>query len=503
MTNFAAEIAGASPEQPDRHNKNKNIDIDMINRVLIRMKVVQLLYSYLLTKSEFKINAAPVNPTRDRSFAHTIYIDLLLLMLEMSGYKTMPDNVSVSIPRNPRFNQSKLMRALAANDEIRSIINKHNSTIDDFAAALPAIYNAVTSSELYKKYLRARNRGTKEDAEFWKVAIRSIILPSEAFTEAARKNPGFTQNGLESGVEDVIATLDDYNDERAALSAARNALDHSLDKAYDLYHALLALPVEITRAYDLRLDNARNKFLPTDQDLNPNTRLLENRLIKALTDNADIREYIDEHPGAWADDELLINHFLDAILSSQTYQDYIALPAPSYQDDCNFWKQVVKTIILPDDELAETLESKSVFWNDDIEIMGTFVIKTLKRFASASGDDTAGIVLPKYKDEEDERFGPELFLNVVDNYDSYRDLIDMFVDGRDWDSERLAFMDVVIMATAIAEMINYPQIPIPVTLNEYIEIANSYSTPKSGKFINGVLYSVINQLKKDGKLLRN
>lgn len=110
---------------------------------------------------------------------------------------------------------------------------------------------------------------------------------------------------------------------------------------------------------------------------------------------------------------------------------------------------------------------------------------------------------PKYKDDEDARFGADLFVNVVEHYDEYRDLVDRYVDNQAWDSERLAFMDVVIMAAAIAEMLNYPQIPIPVTLNEYIEIANSYSTPRSGKFINGVLYSIISHLKEEGKLMRN
>ncbi len=112
-------------------------------------------------------------------------------------------------------------------------------------------------------------------------------------------------------------------------------------------------------------------------------------------------------------------------------------------------------------------------------------------------------MLPQYKDDEDARFGADLFVNVVENYDEYRTLVDNYVDNQAWDSERLAFMDVIIMSVAIAEMLNYPQIPIPVTLNEYIEIANSYSTPRSGKFINGVLYSIINHLKEEGRLMRD
>ncbi|MDE6651976.1 MAG: transcription antitermination protein NusB, partial [Paramuribaculum sp.] len=159
---------------------------------------------------------------------------------------------------------------------------------------------------------------------------------------------------------------------------------------------------------------------------------------------------------------------------------------------------VYKSIILPSDELAEVLESKSVFWNDDIEIMGTFVLKTVKRIANSQKEPVE--LLPKFKDDEDARFGSELFMYSVNNLEEYRSYIDKFINASQWDPERLAFMDGVIMITAIAELLNFPVIPIAVTLNEYIEIANSYSTQRSGQFINGILYSVINYLRQEGKL---
>ena len=466
----------------------------MINRVLIRMKVVQMLYSYLLTRNQFKIQPAPANPTKDQSFAYSVYIDSLLLMLEISGYRVSPDQVKLSIPVNPRLNQSGIIRALAANDDIRTIINRGTSTVGNFDAGLSAIYNAVISSDLYKKYLRARNRGIKEDVQFWTVMFKTVIEKSAAFQEGARRSDEFTLNGLELGIENLIKTLEEFDGEHSGFAEARNALDRSLDKAYQLYHALLTLPVEITRCYDLQLDNARNKYLPTSQDL------IDNRLVKLLADNESIKEYAEAHPGEWTDDTDLLSHLLKRILESEEYKKYLELPAPTLSDDCDFWRQVMKSIILPDDELAEVLESKSVYWNDDLEIMGTFALKTLRKFASAQSKDP---VLPQYKDDEDARFGADLFVNVVENYDEYRTLVDNYVDNQAWDSERLAFMDVIIMSVAIAEMLNYPQIPIPVTLNEYIEIANSYSTPRSGKFINGVLYSIINHLKEEGRLMRD
>ena len=156
----------------------------------------------------------------------------------------------------------------------------------------------------------------------------------------------------------------------------------------------------------------------------------------------------------------------------------------------------MRKVIFPSDDLAEVLEGLSVYWNDDLNVMDSFVLKTIKRIS------TEGKVrlLPKYKDDEDARFGMELFDAAVEHREEYRELIDRFIDRKQWDSERLAFMDIVIMITAITELLKYPAIPVPVTLNEYIEIANCYSTSKSGQFINGILYSVINYLKEEGRL---
>ncbi len=150
-----------------------------------------------------------------------------------------------------------------------------------------------------------------------------------------------------------------------------------------------------------------------------------------------------------------------------------------------------------------------MYWNDDLAIMSTFALKTIRRSYAApkaEGEDaddaetSAGQIelLPMFMNTDDERFGACLFELVVENREKYRALIDSFINSEQWDSERLAFMDIVVMMTAIAEIINFPSIPVPVTMNEYIEIANDYSTPKSGQFINGILFSVVRKLNDDG-----
>ena len=186
--------------------------------------------------------------------------------------------------------------------------------------------------------------------------------------------------------------------------------------------------------------------------------------------------------------------------------------------DAAFWRDIMKTIVFPSDELADTMETMSVFWNDDIAIMSTFALKTMRRsYASIDNDNTveedgeelAGScaggsieLLPKFMNEDDEAFGAELFEFVIQNRDKYRALIDGFIDTTQWDTERLAYMDIVIMMAAIAEIINYPSIPLPVTLNEYIEIANDYSTARSGSFVNGILYSVVKKLGEEGVITK-
>ncbi|MDE5554944.1 MAG: transcription antitermination protein NusB, partial [Muribaculaceae bacterium] len=292
-----------------------------------------------------------------------------------------------------------------------------------------------------------------------------------------------------------------YQDSRMTYVNAGRELKVSLDKAYELYFSLFVLMMEITREQALRIDNAKTKFLATHDDLNPNTRFIDNRFIARLENNEQLKAYLEEHPVSWADDPALIKSLLDSILESKIYQDYMDAPEDDYASDCEFWRNVMRTIILPSDDLAETLETKSIFWNDDLPIMGTFVLKTIKQFAGSP--DAEVDFLPQYKDGEDEDFGPDLFRYAVENRETYRSYIDRFINASQWDPERLAFMDIVVMIAAIAELINYPAIPVPVTMNEYIEIANSYSTARSGQFINGILFSIVKYLNEEGIITKN
>ena len=478
----------------------------MINRVLIRIKVVQLLYSYLLTQSEFKIEPPAENPSRDKKYGHELYLDLLMMVLEMSGFDVSSGRRQSPLrgmALNKHIERNALARSLNGLDEIRTIILRDRSGISQFDDVIPEIYEAIPSLPAYKSDIRLKKPELKDDVALWASIITNLVANNPVFVAAARKNPAFTVAGFTRGVNSLMHTLNEYNDNRGLFNHARNALDYSLDKAHELYHSLLLLAVEITRLQDQRLDAAKHKFLPTDEDLHPNMRFVDNKYIKALTENPDFQAYVDETKISWDSDAMLLKALLDQIVESECYKEYMSrTEETTLEEDADFWRQIYKTIILPGDELAEALESKSVYWNDDLHVIGTFVLKTIRRFGQSKNDGADVRLLPQYKDDEDSRFGGELFEFAVKNYQQYREKIDSFVNRHRWDAERLAFMDTVIMVTAMAEILNFPAIPIAVSLNEYIEIANAYSTPKSGAFINGILYSVINSLKEEGKLLK-
>lgn len=478
----------------------------MINRVLIRIKVVQLLYSYLLTQSEFKIEPPVENPSRDKKYGYDLYLDLLILILELSGIDVTGgkgESPLRGLALNKHIDKNALAKSLNGNDEIRSLILRGRSGVGAFDSLIPSLYDGITKLPAYKSYIRKKKTELKDDVELWLSIVKNLMAENPEFVAVARNNPDFTLAGFNRGVESALHTLRDYNDNRALYNGARHALDHSLAKAHDLYFSLLALAVEITGIQDQRLDAARHKYLPTDEDLHPNLRFVENKFVKALAENEELATFIEQGKMSWDTDDMLVKALLESILSSEIYKEYMEKgDEPDFEADSNFWYKIFKSIILPSDELAEALENKSVYWNDDIHVMGTFVLKTIKQFARSKDEGRDTKLLPQYKDDEDSRFGPELFDLTVKNFAEYRQLIDKFVNEHRWDADRLAFMDIVIMVTAIAELLNFPSIPMAVTLNEYIEIANAYSTPKSGSFINGILYSVINYLRSEGKLFK-
>ena len=280
------------------------------------------------------------------------------------------------------------------------------------------------------------------------------------------------------------------------VEAAEKELFYSLSKAYDLYNYLLLLMIEITRFADRRIDNRRHKLRPTYEDLNPNTRFIDNAFIAQLTANKQIEEFCKNQKRTWDDEGDFVKRLFGQIESSDIYQEYMAKETLTYEDDRELWRKLYRTFIAQNDEIDELLEEQSLYWNDDKSIVDTFVLKTIKRFEPEKGADQD--LLPEYRDDADKEFARKLFRNAINNAEAYRSLMEQ--NTKNWDMERLAFMDILIMQVALAEILSFPSIPTSVSLNEYVEVAKMYSTPKSGSFINGMLDTIVNQLKKENKL---
>ena len=287
-----------------------------------------------------------------------------------------------------------------------------------------------------------------------------------------------------------------YQNEGKSVEAAEKELFYSLSKAYDLYNYLLLLMVELTRFADRRIDNRRHKLRPTYEDLNPNTRFIDNAFMAQLAANKQLEEFGKNQKRSWDDESEFVKRLFEQIEASDVYQAYMAKESLTYKDDRELWRKLYRTFIAQNDDIDELLEDQSLYWNDDKTIVDTFVLKTIKRFDPENGDGQE--LLPEFRDDEDKEFASKLFRNAINNAEAYRGL--MAGNTKNWNMERLAFMDILIMQVALAEILSFPSIPVSVSLNEYVEIAKMYSTPKSGGFINGMLDTIVNQLKKENKL---
>ena len=290
-----------------------------------------------------------------------------------------------------------------------------------------------------------------------------------------------------------------YQNGSKNLDAAEKELFFSLSKAYDLYNYLLMLIIAVTNYAQKRIDAAKSKLAPTVEELNPNMKFVENKFVAQLEVNRQLTEFSTNQKRSWANDEDFVKGMYERIIASDIYKEYMESEDDSYEGDRELWRKLYKTFVFNNDDLDALLEDQSLYWNDDKEIVDTFVLKTIKRFDKKNGANQP--LLPEFKDEEDQEFARRLFRRTILNSDYYRHLISE--NTRNWELDRVAFMDVIVMQCALAEILSFPNIPISVSLNEYVEIAKIYSTPKSGSFVNGTLDGIVNQLKKDGKLTKN
>lgn len=192
---------------------------------------------------------------------------------------------------------------------------------------------------------------------------------------------------------------------------AEKELFFSFEKSYELYHLLLTLMVELTDTQAARVEAARMKFLATPEEKNPNMRFVNNRFIEQLRNCDDYKDYHEKKPVTWTNEPEFLRDFSERIVKSELYKEYMDSSDDSYENDCEFWKKALRALICTDEELTELLEQKSLYWNDDLEIITTFVLKTIKQFSEENGGPQS--LLPMFKDDDDAEFAKELFRNTL------------------------------------------------------------------------------------------
>lgn len=278
---------------------------------------------------------------------------------------------------------------------------------------------------------------------------------------------------------------------------AEKELLFSLSKAYHLYNGLLLLIVNITRMARKHYDIASAKA-EREGTSAPSPRFAFNKFAVQLEENRMLRTFAEEQRDIWEDRSEFIKNLFLQIEQSEAYADFMNSDADDYDTHRELWRKLYKQFIQNNEDLEATLEEISLYWNDDKEVVDTFVLKTIKRFDKDANAKQE--LLPEYTDEDDKEFARKLFRSTILNADQYQRY--MTEASRNWDFSRLAYMDVVIMQLAIAEMLTFPNIPVNVTINEYVELAKVYSTPRSGGYINGMLDTIARHLIATKKMMK-
>lgn len=283
--------------------------------------------------------------------------------------------------------------------------------------------------------------------------------------------------------------------ESDSLAASEKNLVASIDKTYDLYFHLLSLITEVARYAEERQETAKRKKLPTFEDLNPNRKFVDNAVVALLSHSDAVNDYNASHKLSWARFPELIKTLFEQLEHSNYYKKYMASSEHSFREDLSLVVDFYSNELEESEMLEDVLDEESILWNDDLGFVLAMVIRTLSGIRQSHRDVK---VMPEFKNPDDLLFAKELFAKAALNFDEHLQYIEKFT--RNWDVERIAFMDNLIMVTAMTELISFPSIPVKVTLDEYIEIAKYYSTPASSTFINGVLDKIVSSLTEEGRI---
>jgi len=289
-----------------------------------------------------------------------------------------------------------------------------------------------------------------------------------------------------------------YQNEGKTIDVAEKELTFSLSKAYELYKYLLNLLVEMKKYAERKAEASEARAARLGQKIGGisiNKQFAENKFLVQLGENEALADY-RSHKQEWNEEAAFIRKLYTTFVESELYGLYMTKEDFSYEADREIIRKLYKTYICNNEDFDSLLEEHSLYWNDDKEVVDSFVMKTIKRFHADSTPDQE--LLPDYAQEEDRKFAHELFLTTLQRSVEVRQYIRE--NTKNWEFDRLAFMDVIIMQIALTEILTFPTIPLNVSFNEYLDIAKIYSTPRSAGYINGLLDHVVKKLRSNGLL---
>lgn len=282
----------------------------------------------------------------------------------------------------------------------------------------------------------------------------------------------------------------------SSMNKYEKELFFSIRKSYDLYHYLLLLIVDVADYANSRIEIARQKMVPTREDLNPNTKFVDNKIIQLLRANKQLNQYLNVTPMSWVNSPELIKKLHNRIRMTSYFKEYMEDPKRSFEQDKKLIIEIYNSEIINTESIYQTLEEQSIYWNDEVEFVISMIAKTVKDFKENDNENAA--LLPLFKNDDDKDFAQDLFRKSILFKEEYSKLVESYTEN--WDVERIAFIDMLILVMAITEAVVFPSIPTRVTINEYLEIAKFYSTEKSSVFINGLLDKIFKYLKDEQKI---
>jgi N utilization substance protein B len=286
------------------------------------------------------------------------------------------------------------------------------------------------------------------------------------------------------------------------LEIAEKNLFHSIDKTYELFYLQFSFLLEFIDFYLTRTEDAKHKFFPTEEEKNPNMRLLDNAVVLQLQQNKDLRRKIEKYKFNWADEQEMLFKIFRKVRDSKDLREYLKPDDRSYESDREFIGRLFRKFIARSPELQFYCEERSIYWSDDFEWASSFALKALKSITPdfpATG--TLASLFEKEEEEDpadDRKFTADLFRKSIIHSDEFGGLIGERT--RNWELERIALTDIILLKMALSELLFFPNIPVKVTMNEYIEISKYFSSAKSKLFINGILDKLVSDLKAEDKI---